>query len=143
MQVSFKYFENDKFLIHKFTGVWSTPVYEGYLKYSQTFFDLSQVKRIFTDFSEIDMGPMFEELEYLGSLTQVLEVRSYLNVYLVTKPLVTALAHHYQEIVADNMNSYNYCSTYEGAYSLLQLSFSFTEFMERIGSLDLKFPTEN
>lgn len=121
MIVYHQFVENENLLLQKAIGEWST---EYYLQYVDSVFlneKMIGVKKILTDFRNINLEKALKDIEILIGLREKMIHLNYLSVVIIS-PKSVAVTHLYQSKVIPEGFEQNYCSTMEGAIKLLSLN---------------------
>ncbi|TLX73054.1 hypothetical protein E9993_16470 [Labilibacter sediminis] len=123
MEIRYQYFEEHHLLVQKLTGKFCIDDYARYAEVlvAKDFWPL--VKCVLTDVTEIDPADITNHFNRIAEIREKVFKRHYLNVFLVDKPLVTASAHLYQQVLKKDSFAYQYCSTLEQALAYLELDF--------------------
>lgn len=127
MIIYHQFIEDKNLLIQKATGEWSTA---SYIKYANTVLKdekIVNVKKIFSDFRELNLEKAFKDIDFLLELRERMTKLNYLSVVLVSSPSSTAVTHLYQAKVNAKGFDQNYCSTMKKALSLLNIAISENE----------------
>ncbi len=144
MDFYYRFFENDTLLIQKFVGEWSTPDYEKYINFSAKLENVKHLKKILTDLTDVTLKHMkYNELILeIGNLIKIRDKitnTEYLNVFRVSAPNLTVVTQLYQSIQVKKGLNYEFCSTFEQAIKLLDITYTESQLENLINSLDNKF----
>lgn len=144
MDFYYRFFENDTLLIQKFVGEWSTPDYEKYINFSAKPENVKHLKKILTDLTDVTLKHMkYNELILeIGNLIKIRDKitnTEYLNVFRVSAPNLTVVTQLYQSIQVKKGLNYEFCSTFEQAIKLLDITYTESQLENLINSLDNKF----
>lgn len=141
MKIKYQLFEEDNLLVHKFYGKWSTQEYEEYVQFSAKKLNIESVDKILTDLRELEtIQPVFDEINHIQNITKKLPISNYINVHLVTDPMLTVASHIYQEgLASEKKIKYNYCSTIKYALELLRLKMTPEELKTLLANLEYQF----
>lgn len=144
MDFYYRFFENDTLLIQKFVGEWSTSDYEKYVNFSAKLENVKHLKKILTDLTDVTLKHMkYNELILeIGNLIKIRDKitnTEYLNVFRVSAPNLTVVTQLYQSIQVKKGLNYEFCSTFEQAIKLLDITYTESQLENLINSLDNKF----
>jgi hypothetical protein len=144
MKIVYQYFDEGSFLIQKFSGVWSFDRYEQYVVMGRERLEISKIRKILTDLREVSYslqkGMLNRDLSRMLSIRNMLPERNFLNIHLVTSPILTIISDRYQaNYAADLQTHYGYCSTIEYARHYLNLPYKESELKEMIENLTVEF----
>lgn len=142
MKIYFQTFNNEKLLIQRFEGEWSTSIYKEYIiDKSQTVLQ-NNISKILTDLRNVNMPIVFKEnnfIEELVNIRKLIPRTNFRNAQLVSQPISTVMAHLYQQDQAQLQPQYIYCSTLSYALNFLNLEISEDEMENMILNLSNKF----
>ncbi len=121
MKIHYEILKNKGLWIQKKSGLWSTAIFEEYLKILVKDSDWKYVTKAISDFRELNLAPLTEDLNYISTLKQKYLNKDYIHVFIVNTPISVPPVHMYNEIVKQYGYNFHYCSTVEHAIKLLDL----------------------
>ncbi|MFO8234848.1 MAG: hypothetical protein R6U04_05545 [Bacteroidales bacterium] len=141
MKIEYQVFEKENLLIHKFYDRWSTREYKDYITFSIKNLNLGVVNKILTDLRELEaIQPLFDEINQIQAISKEIPLDKYINVHLVTDPMLTVASHIYQQTMSPGDKiQYTYCSTLAYSLELLNLNINSQEAEKRINNLEFSF----
>lgn len=144
MKILHQYFDDGRFLIQKFSGEWSFERYEQYVTMGSIIFEVKNTRKILTDLREVSYplqkGMLNQDLNRILSIRNLLPERNFLNVHLVTSPILTIISDLYQaKYATDSQSKYKYCSTIGLARQYLNVPYTESELEEMILTLKFQF----
>ena len=122
MKSDYKILKEHKLLVQKYAGVFCFDELYEYIKNVMKDPDWNDVEKIITDLRNIDLKVFYDNMNNFLKFRDSNVMRSYYNVFLVDKPLPTAVVHLYKEQLNSEKYKYEYCSTVDYALSFLELS---------------------
>ena len=125
MEIKYEFFENENLLIQKYIGDFSIEHYKEFVVFLLKTKEWKSVKKIFSDFRNINLSLALENLDKLTKYRDETVKTKYFNVFLVDNPDNTVTANLYQEKL--NKYDYSYCSTISYTINLLGLNKSEVE----------------
>ncbi len=130
MEVRYQFFEEHNLLIHKFFGEFSIEHYEKYIDISTAqHIDVRKIQKIFTDLRDLEDSPLPDKIENLVDnllrIREKVKMKSIKNIFLVNKPLTTAIVSLYQDKQLSRGFDYKICSTLK--YAIHYLGLNYTE----------------
>jgi hypothetical protein len=131
MNTSYKIIKEYGLLVQKYTGIFCFDELFDHIKIVVADPDWKNVGKIITDLRDIDLNVFYENMDFFLKYRNDNIKNSYLNVFIVDKPLPTAIVHMYKEQLNSEKYKYEYCSTVGYALSFLGL----VGFEEEIGSV--------
>ncbi len=138
MKIEYEFIEKEKLLIQKYSGEFSLEHYIAYVNTVLKTKEWNFVKKIFSDFRNIDFIKAFKELNKLTEIRDTAIKKKFVNIFIVDKPNTTAFANLYQENQAKEFN-YNYCSTVDFAIKILNLQINKIEMEHILENLKFEF----
>lgn len=92
--------------------------YDHYISYMEILLKMpswEKVNKVLTDARFVNPDEALTNMQKLVKYREEVIKRNYLNVFLVTEPLATAITHLYQGALARKDFNYQYCSTIQMA----------------------------
>lgn len=121
MIVYHQFIEKENLLLQKAIGEWSTEYYQQYVDNVLLNEKMIGVKKILTDFRNINLEKAFKDIDVLIGLRKKMIHLNYLSIVIIS-PKSAAVTHLYQSKVKPKGFEQNYCSTMKGAIELLSLN---------------------
>lgn len=122
MNIYYQIFKNRGLLVLKITGEWSMSKYKENVGLIMKDPEFKYVTKFLSDFREFDISTtMINELDELAQIRKEIIKKKYKNVYIISTPPSTVMAHLYTKKLSEKGYSYNYCSTLKKALELLNL----------------------
>ena len=139
MEIQYKIFKEDKLLVQKYNGDFSIEKYQDYIRTLTNNQSWKDIELVLTDLRNVNLSPVYNNIENLITIRSNTIKKKYLNVFLVDTPRETAILHLYQEGLIKKNYNYAYCSTIEKAIELLNSNTSEKELEEMISNLNSSF----
>jgi|GEM_PF-1192041 len=121
MQIHYRFIPEHHLLIEKFSGDFNFDFYYPYIHQLVVMPEWAAIKRILIDIRDIDLSKAFRDLDKMIALRKMLVQKDYMGVFLVDKPMQTALVELYQQQLTKHYH-YRYYSTLDKALDILELS---------------------
>ena len=122
MNTSYKIIKEHGLLVQKYTGVFCFDELFDHIKIVVTNPDWKDVRKIITDLRDINLDAFYDNMDLFLKYRDNNIKKSYLNVFIVDKPLPTAIVHMYKEQLNSEKYQYEYCSTVEYALAFVGLA---------------------
>ena len=146
LHISYQFFENERLLVQKFSGLFSFELYSKYTNYLMSNIELDSVSKVIIDFRALTIGKNLKELKQeikrIAELRRTIQQKTIkktnvLQLFLVDKPIPTAVAKIFVNYFPQL--DYHICSTLHSAIVHLNLNITENKLEHMIENLTNEF----
>jgi len=168
MKIFFQFLKDQKILVQKFVGDWSTPDYENYVKSSldksqinrneltsylamnhngNSLFSVAEqqglkpeeIEKVLSDLRDVNLANAIKDVGSLIRIRDFIPNSKFVNVLLATTPISTAASQIYRNKLKESGENYYYCSTLNRVIDIMKIEISENELECLLNNLEFEF----